>query len=244
MLGKALLPGWAPDAMQLIHFYSREQVSRASRAALLKITLFIWPQALEGSEGIGHSWCPPAPETPCGATVLLHHPSLTHESREGSECLLAPLARVTGPGPCLHLTPGLQSHSDQSWGCAEPPGLHGLTCVCIKQRNSFLLVLSPSSCACAHLHCSDKDVPTRPETASSGRSQYLWGGKEKKSSIGARDRKGQRVCFPSSDLSNAASGAQSRNPIQTHSSRSCSGQTTPQRALCPCLSLSCSGREK
>ena len=53
MLEKALLPGWAPDAMQLIHFYSREQVSRASQAASLKTTLFIWPQALEESEGAG-----------------------------------------------------------------------------------------------------------------------------------------------------------------------------------------------
>lgn len=104
MLGKALLPGWAPDAMQLIHFYSREQVSRASRAALLKITLFIWPQALEGSEGIGHSWCPPAPETPCGATVLLHHPSLTHESKEGSL------------GACWHPWPGSQ---DQGHACTS-----------------------------------------------------------------------------------------------------------------------------
>lgn len=116
---------------------------------------------------------------PVGPLFCCTTPVSPHESREGSGCLLAPLARVTGPGPCLHLTPGLQSHSDQSWGCAEPPGLHGLTCVCIKRRNSFSLVLSPSSCACAHLHCSDKDVPTRPETASSGRSQYLWGGKEK-----------------------------------------------------------------
>lgn len=54
LLEQALLPGWAPDAMQLIHFYSWEQVSRASQAASLETTLFIWPQAPEKSEGVGH----------------------------------------------------------------------------------------------------------------------------------------------------------------------------------------------
>lgn len=151
-----------------------------------------------------------------------HGPAASpHESWEGSGCLLAPLARVTGPEPCLHLTPGLKSHSDQSWGCVPPPPraswtdlrVHRMKNMALRTwRNSFLLVLSRSSCTCAHLHCSNKDVPTHPETVTFGEE------KKKKSTVEAEDRKGQMVCFPSSDLSNAASEAQSRNPIQSHSS--------------------------
>lgn len=52
-------------------------------------------------------------------------------------------------------------------------------------RNSFLFVLSPSSCAW------EEPVPV--------------GRKRKKSAVGAEERKGQRVCFPPSDLSKGSS---------------------------------------
>lgn len=81
MLEKALLPGWAPDAMQLIHFYSWEQVPRASQAASLKLTLFIWPQALGKPEGTGHDSITTCSQNtlqvPC-RTVVQHHVPLHH----------------------------------------------------------------------------------------------------------------------------------------------------------------------
>lgn len=79
--GQALLPGWAPDATQLIHFHSGEQVPRASQAAGLEIALVIWPQALGKSKGISHDSMPTSSSNvfrvPCRAAARLHRPILT-----------------------------------------------------------------------------------------------------------------------------------------------------------------------
>lgn len=151
MLEKALLPGWAPDAMQLIHFYSREQVSRASQAASLKTTLFIWPQALEESEGIGHDSMPTSSRNtlwvPRGAVVQHLRTAASPEShlcsRVGSEC-----SRSVG----WHPRPGTRGHrcactslvcfgaATFSTAATNPAGpaasrrLYGLACMCIKRR--------------------------------------------------------------------------------------------------------------
>lgn len=145
MLEKALLPGWAPDAMQLIHFYSWEQVSRASQAASLKTALFIWPQALEKSEGIGRDSMPTSSRNtlrvPHGAVVQhltpLHGCIARFSPVQQGGLRVQPQHRLAPPGQG-HGAIGMPTPSSRSSELvplaptAASCRLYGLTCTCIK----------------------------------------------------------------------------------------------------------------
>lgn len=245
-LGQALLPGWAPDATQLIHFYSWEQVPRAPRAASLEITLVIWPQAL--GEVRRHQPRLDAQQLQhCVLCALRghctpHRPTLT-PAAAGAPAAASP--GTPGQGHGAGAVPAPHSSAAEPLPpvlAVQPPGALQPNLPVHKMKNTaaglgmnfFLPVLSSNAHARSHHHCTSTDVhteraPTCPaaaRSAASWRGRYLREGKKKKS-VGAGDRKGQRVCFPLPDLSNAVSGTRSRNPIQTHSSCGCSEQTAP-----------------
>ena len=260
-LEKALLPGWPPDAMQLIHFYSREQVSHASQAAPLKTTLFILPQAPGKPEGIGHNSVPAgstnAFRVPHGAAAQhlapLHRPVLTRAAGWALGTAAAP-GRDTGPWVCPRLACfGAAGFRTGAANAAAPvalrPGLrvHEMESTAAGPRgNSFFPVLSSDCCARAAQTrtCRSRACPAAAGSAA-GRGELVPAGRKRKiSAAGAGDRKGQRVSFPPPERSNMASGTWARNPVQTHSSRGCAGQTAPRKGALPLPPRPSSSRER
>lgn len=206
MLEKALLPGWAPDATQLIHFYSQEQVPRASQAASLKLTLFIWPQALGKPEGTSHDSITTCSQNtlqvPCRTVaqhrVPLHHLILTCVA-ERAPGAAAALSGTLWAGPWSHRCARILhmcfraaafSAAATSWDLQPPVALWPDLCVHTMKnmvRNSFLPLLSPVPIPVLTFAAQTRMGTSREhpwvqrlrDLQQDGESQYLWGGKEK-----------------------------------------------------------------